>query len=103
MFLAFIIYGIFAIVTNQMGGESPYTAACTDRLCKFTVNSTNNNKIWPHYMMVIQWWLGLGFCVVWLLITRGVKYYGIKKNNQIDKKLISASDKAIMIMNLPRE
>lgn len=54
-------------------------------------------------MMVIQWWLGVGFCFVWLLITRAVKYDGIKKNNQIDKKLISASDKAIMIKNLPRE
>lgn len=51
--------------------------------------------------MLVQWWLGLAYCIFWLIAFRFVKYYGRQKNEIIDKKLNSASDKTIKITNLP--
>lgn len=39
--------------------------------------------------------------IVWIIIDRFVKKYGIKKNKIIDMNLLSASDYAIKIDNLP--
>lgn len=44
----------------------------------------------------------MGFCLVWILMLRAVKYLGMQKNRIIDDKLKSASDFAIKIENLPR-
>jgi hypothetical protein len=51
--------------------------------------------------MRIQWWLGVGLTVIWLLATRRVKNDGRKMNKDIDQHLESASDKAVIIKNLP--
>jgi hypothetical protein len=51
--------------------------------------------------MIIQWWLGVGLTVVWLIFTRVVKDEGRRMNKDIDQHLESASDKAVIIKNLP--
>ena len=53
-------------------------------------------------MMVIQWWLGVVFTVVWLTATRVIKIKGRNMNKEIDQKLKSASDQAVFIRNLPQ-
>ncbi len=45
MLLALAIYGVFAIVTNLLGGQTPQSSSCTDDWCRFINNSANNNKI----------------------------------------------------------
>lgn len=102
MLLALIIYGAFALTTNLLGGSTPSSNVCTDDWCRFINNSANNNKIEPNPMMIVQWWLGLIFCVIWLIATRVTKYNGRKMNVEIDKKLTSASDKAVLIRKLPQ-
>lgn len=102
MALALIIYGLFALATNLMGGNALSSVNCTDDWCRFINNSANNNKIEPHPLMIVQWWLGLFFCIIWLIATRVVKFDGRKMNIEIDRKLVSASDTAILIRELPQ-
>ncbi len=80
MLFVLLIYGLFAIVTNLMGGQTPEANTCDSDYCRFVNNSSNKNKIQPSIMMIIQWWLGLFFCVIWLFSTRVIKYYGKKKH-----------------------
>jgi hypothetical protein len=102
MALVLLIYGIFALTTNFMGGQNIQSENCTDFWCTFTHNSANNNKIQPETMMVIQWWLGVVFTVVWLIATKVIKVHGRIMDKKIDHMLNSASDKAIFIKNLPQ-
>lgn len=102
MTLALIIYGVFALTTNLIGGATDSSNICTDDWCRFIYNSANNNKIEPHPMMIAQWWLGLVFCIVWLMATRVTKHNGRIMNKEIDRKLASASDKAVLIRKLPQ-
>jgi hypothetical protein len=102
MGLVLLIYGVFAITTNLMGGQNHFSEDCPDDWCRFTHNSANNNKIQPETMMVIQWWLGVAFTVVWLMATRVIKIKGRNMNQTIDQKLKSASDRAVLIGNLPQ-
>ena len=53
-------------------------------------------------MMVIQWWLGVVFTVVWLIATKVIKAHGKIMDKKIDQMLDSASDQAIFIKNLPQ-
>jgi hypothetical protein len=46
---------------------------------------------------MVQEWLGLSFCIVWILMVRAIKYVGKEKDRIIDMKVRSASDYAIMI------
>ena len=51
--------------------------------------------------MAILDWIGLGVMILWILITRLVKYYGFYQNEMIDRSLKSSSDFAVKIDNLP--
>lgn len=50
---------------------------------------------------VIQWWLGVGFCFLWIFILRFIKYFGKNEDHSVDQSLNSSSDYAIIIENLP--
>ena len=50
MLLALIIYGIFALTTNLLGGSTPSSSICSDDWCRFINNSTNNNTTIKMYV-----------------------------------------------------
>ena len=50
---------------------------------------------------MIQSWIGVGFCIIWVFMIRIVKYIGRWTNITLDSKWSSASDFAIKIENLP--
>lgn len=100
-----LIFALFAVATNLLGTTpSVYTAsiaACASSYCDFRDNTSDNYKPNQSQLGVIQGWLGLAAMVIWVILSRIVKYVGREKNREMDRDLISASDFAIKIGNLP--
>lgn len=92
-----LIYGIFALVTNLIG-EKGFTDECQgDTFCEFKKEASDENKIDPKTNELVQLWLGFGFCFIWIITLRFIKYLGREKNRLVDERLRSASDYAIKI------
>lgn len=98
---AVIIYAIFAITTNLMGNNSKTVSQCQDLYCEYRTKASSENKLDPGLFTVVQWWMGMGFCFVWIFILRLIRYFGKSEDQNIDKSLNSSSDYAVMISNLP--
>jgi uncharacterized membrane protein SpoIIM required for sporulation len=97
-----LVYGIFSFLTNIFNGESSANSECNNSVyCNFQNNASNRNKTEPQITMIIEWWLGLIYCIFWLIAARMVKIIGKEKDEIIYQKVKRAGDTAIRIKNLP--
>jgi len=94
---AVVIYAIFAIVTNLMGSSSTTVSECEDAYCEYRTKASSENKLEPGLFTIIQWWMGVGFCFVWIFILRMIKYFGKNADQNIDQCLNSSSDYAVIM------
>lgn len=100
--LFLLIFDIFAMASNLMGEKNIATSTiCTSSYCTFRDNVSDGHKYNKDVLGSIQSWLGLAAIIVWILLSRIMKYVGAIKNKEMDKNLTSASDFAIKIGNLP--
>ena len=102
-FLMFAAYCVYAVITYS-GGTAYSTnnpGSCSTAFCQFKNKFSSYNEVDPNKTFFILDWIGLGVMLLWIFITRLVKYYGFYQNDLIDQNLKSASDYAIKIDNLP--
>lgn len=45
LLISLIVYGVYAVTTNLLGGDNKISEECTTGYCAFVDNSANNNKI----------------------------------------------------------
>lgn len=98
LFFIIIIYCLFGLITNLIGSEADVTKTCTqDLYCKFKQKMSDENKQSNLAFIEVQNWLGLAFCIFWVLSSKVLKLFGQEKNRIIDEKLKTASDTAIKV------
>lgn len=98
LIVVILIYCIYALLTNLIGSEAVVTKSCSEDLyCKFKQIISDENKPLTHSLHTVQSWLGLVYCIVWILLNKMLKYVGQERNRIIDEKLKSASDYAVKV------
>lgn len=77
LFCIVIIYGLFGITTNLIGKSADVTINCSQELyCKLERRMSDENKQNNFTFLAVQGWLGLAFCVFWVLSTKIIKLFG---------------------------
>jgi hypothetical protein len=101
--LSFVcILSIFSLATNLLGDTSmAVSSSCASSYCTFRDNVSDGHKYNAERLSSIESWLGLAAMIVWIAVSRTMRYFGELNNLDIDKNLKTASDYAIKIGNLP--
>ena len=101
MTVSFVVYGVFALVTNILAGRLHNTQVRT-YINQISLGSKiNNMNLHNNNLYIIQVWLGLLMVVIWMVFFQHKEVRRREVENEQDKKNITASDFTVMIENLP--
>lgn len=96
-FVFVAVFGLFALVTNMIGGEADTSTCNEELLCVFKRNSTIEGKRSNMYFSEVQAWLGVSACFLCILISRYAKVAGTTIYETIDRTMETPSDLAIKL------
>lgn len=76
--MVLLVYAIYAFATNLTGDKADVAEDCqNDQYCEFKREVSDENKDYDNSQLLLaQQWLGLSFCIIWIISLRIIKYFG---------------------------
>lgn len=99
LFMVFLVFCVFGIVTNLISSDCIVNGKCSDNIMN---RLSIVNKISQDTFLTVQNYLLLCTVIVFILLMHVFRYWFRKIEMQCDIRIDSASDYAVMLSRLPR-
>jgi ABC-type uncharacterized transport system permease subunit len=95
------ISGVFSIATSFLASSSVTHSCITGAVCIISAYTSIENKQNNEYQVAVEMWIGVGITVIVCTVLRIAKLKAKILDINIDKDMLTPSDLAMKLENLP--